>query len=184
MSDVTRLVEAAASGDRRAAADLLPLVYAELRQLGRAKMAREQPGQTLQPTALVHEAYLRLAAQDRVQWRNRAHFMGVAAQLMRRVLVDHARATHAQKRGGHDTRVSIDDVDPGSDAPSADIFALDEALTRLATLDPRQARIVELRYFGGLTVEEVAEALDISPATVKRHWTLARAFLKRELTKK
>ncbi|MEO5821405.1 MAG: sigma-70 family RNA polymerase sigma factor [Vicinamibacteraceae bacterium] len=178
--DVTRLLQALGVGDP-ATPDVLPLVYDELRRLAAHYLRRERRDHTLQPTALVHEAYLRLAAQDRVQWRNRAHFMGVAAQLMRRVLVDHARANHAQKRGGHDTRVSIDDVDPGSDAPSADIFALDEALTRLAGLDPRQARIVELRYFGGLTVEEVGELMTLSTATIKREWQMARAWIHREL---
>jgi RNA polymerase sigma factor (TIGR02999 family) len=178
--DVTRLLQALAVGDA-AAPEVLPLVYDELRRLAAHDLRRERRDHTLQPTALVHEAYLRLAAQDRVQWRNRAHFVGVAAQLMRRVLVDHARATHARKRGGHDTRVPIDDVDPGADGPSADIFALDEALTRLAALDPRQARIVELRYFGGLTVEESADLLSLSPATIKREWQMARAWIHREL---
>jgi RNA polymerase sigma factor (TIGR02999 family) len=159
----------------------MPLVYDELRKLAGAYLRRERSGHTLQSTALVHAAFMKLVQQRDVQWRNRAHFMGVAAQLMRRVLVDHARANHAQKRGGHDTRVSIDDVDPGSDAPSADIFALDEALTKLATLDPRQARIVELRYFGGLTVEEVGELMTLSTATIKREWQMARAWIHREL---
>jgi RNA polymerase sigma-70 factor, ECF subfamily len=178
--DVTRLLQALGVGDP-ATPDVLPLVYDELRRLAAHYLRRERRDHTLQPTALVHEAYLRLAAQDRVRWRNRAHFMGVAAQLMRRVLVDHARANHAQKRGGNDTRVSIEDVDPGTDAPSADIFALDEALTKLAAIDPRQARIVELRYFGGLTVEEAGELMTLSAATIKREWQMARAWIHREL---
>ena len=178
--DVTRLLQALGA-DEPAVQGVLPLLYDELRRLAGGYLRRERPDHTLQPTALVHEAYLKLAAQDRVRWRNRAHFIGVAAQVMRRILVDHARASHAAKRGGEATRVPLDDVDPGRDGPSIDVFALDQAMTRLAAFDPRQARIVELRYFGGLTVEEVGELLDLSPATIKREWHLARAWIHREL---
>jgi len=178
--DVTQLLMALGAGEP-AVQDVLPLVYGELRRLAGHYLRRERKDHTLQPTALVHEAYMRLAAQDRVQWRNRSHFMGVAAQLMRRVLVDHARADQAVKRGGLNTMVPIDEVNPGGDAPSVDLFALDEALTKLATFDARQAKVIELRYFGGLTVEEVAEVMDLSPATVKREWQMARAWIHREL---
>jgi RNA polymerase sigma-70 factor, ECF subfamily len=178
--DVTRLLNALGAHDA-AVPGVLPLVYDELRRLAGHYLRRERHDHTLQPTALVHEAYMRLAAQDRVRWRNRAHFVGVAAQLMRRVLVDHARANQAAKRGGGDTRVPVDESSASSPEMSVDVFALDQALTRLATVDPRQARIVELRYFGGLTVEEVAELLEISPATIKREWQMARAWIHREL---
>jgi RNA polymerase sigma-70 factor, ECF subfamily len=178
--DVTRLLQALGL-DEPAVQGVLPLVYDELRRLAASYLRRERKDHTLQPTALVHEAYMRLAAQDRVQWRNRAHFLGVAAQLMRRVLIDHGRASHAEKRGGHHTHIPIEQVDPGREALSVDIFALDQALTKLATVDARQAKIVELRYFGGLTVEEVAEVMDISPATIKREWQMARAWIHREL---
>jgi RNA polymerase sigma factor (TIGR02999 family) len=179
--DVTQLLQALGVSDPSVVPQVLPLVYDELRRLAAHYLRRERPDHTLQPTALVHEAYVRLAAQDRVHWRNRAHFVGVAAQLMRRVLVDHARADQAAKRGGQDTRVPIDDADAPYEAVSVDILALDEALTKLGILDPRQARIVELRYFGGLSVEEVAELLSLSPATIKREWRMARAWIHRAL---
>jgi RNA polymerase sigma factor (TIGR02999 family) len=178
--DVTRLLMALGAGEP-AVQDVLPLVYDELRKLAAHYLRRERPDHTLQPTALVHEAYMRLAAQDRVQWRNRSHFMGVAAQLMRRILVDHARANRAVKRGGLNTMVPIDEVNPGSEGPSVDVFALDQALTKLAAFDARQAKVIELRYFGGLTVDEVAEVMALSPATVKREWQMARAWIHREL---
>jgi RNA polymerase sigma factor (TIGR02999 family) len=160
-------------------------VYEELRrQAGRA-MRREGDAHTLQATALVHEAYLRLVDQQRVQWRNRAHFFAIAAQMMRRVLVDHARTRLAAKRGGELQRVTLGDVGAGpaeaGDGDGVDVLALHEALERLALLDPRQARLVELRYFGGLGIEETAEALEVSPATVKRDWAVARAWLRRAL---
>ena len=183
-SDVTALLVAWSNGEHSAAEQLIPAVYAELyRQAARA-MRREGAGHTLQATALVHEAYLRLVDQQHVEWRNRAHFFGIAAQVMRRVLVDHARARLAAKRGGELQRITLgtafDVADAGGDGDT-DVLALHEALERLATLDPEQARLVELRYFGGLTIEETAGALGVSPATVKREWALARAWLRREL---
>jgi RNA polymerase sigma factor (TIGR02999 family) len=168
---------------------LLPDAYQELRRLAAAYLRRERPGQTLQPTALVHEAYLRLAKDKPGRWQNRAHFCAIAANAMRQILVERARARGALKRGGGQPRVTFVDgvIDGrgaagGNDGPTPiDLLALDQALTRLAELDPRQARIVELRYFGGLSLEETADALDVAPATVKRDWNVARAFLAREL---
>ena len=184
-SGITELLAAWAAGDPRAADRLLPAVYDELRRQAARAMGRESDGNTLQPTALVHEAYLRLVDQ-RAPWHNRAQFFGVAAQAMRRVLVDHARARHAAKRGGGAPRITLDDAaaeQPGaSDDSAADVLALHDALTRLAAMDPDQARLVELRYFAGLTIEETAAALGSSPATVKREWAVARAWLHRELS--
>jgi len=184
-SDVTRLLKAWSDGDRSAGERLVEAVYGELRRQAARAMRQESPSHTLQATALVHEAYLRLIDQRHVEWRNRAHFFGVAAQLMRRILVDHARARLAAKRGGDAERLSIGDVEPvdvaGESAQDVDILALHEALERLAVLDPEQERLVELRYFSGMTIEETAEALGISPATVKREWAVARAWLRREL---
>ncbi len=159
----------------------MPLVYAELRSLARRYLRRERSDHTLQATALVHEAYLRLVDQRGVTWQNRAHFFGVAAQAMRRILVDHARRHHAAKRGGPAFKISLDDVVVAAQERSDDVLALDDALTRLTALDPRQGQIVELRVFSGLTVEETAEALGISPATVKREWMSAKAWLTREV---
>jgi RNA polymerase sigma-70 factor, ECF subfamily len=182
-SDVTQLLLAWGDGDPNAGERLLPLVYAELHRRANIAMRRENEGNTLQATALVHEAYLRLVEQDRVAWRNRAQFYGVAAQLMRRILIDHAREHLAQKRGGGARQVTLSGVEAPSDSDDAiDVLALNEALGRLALLDTRQARLVELRYFGGLGIEETAEALDVSPATVKREWATARAWLRRELS--
>jgi RNA polymerase sigma factor (TIGR02999 family) len=170
---------------------LMPLVYDELRRLAANYLRHEKPGQTLQATALVHEAFLRLSKEKNQPWNNRTHFLAIAALSMRQILVQRARARHAEKRGGENAeRITLDESliadDKGLDRRSAegegvDVLALDTALDKLAALDAQQARIVELRYFGGLTIEEAADALDISPATVKRHWTLARAFLKQEL---
>ena len=161
----------------------MPLVYDELRRLAAGYLRRERKGQTLQPTALVHEAYLRLIGPGDRPWTGRTHFLAIAALSMRQVLVDRARRRAAAKRGGDAQRLTLDDTilaaAPAGDA--IDLVALDDALTRLEALDPLQARIVELRYFGGLTVEETAAAVELSPATVKRHWTLARAFLKKAL---
>ncbi|HWI19771.1 MAG TPA: ECF-type sigma factor [Vicinamibacterales bacterium] len=170
----------------REPAELLPLVYDELRRLAANYIRREKPGQTLQATALVHEAFLRLSKEKNQPWKNRTHFLAIAALSMRQILVQRARARHADKRGGaHQERITLDESvlpDRGTEATGGvDVLQLDAALEKLGALDPQQAKIVELRYFGGLTVEEAAEALDISPATVKRHWTLARAFLKKEL---
>ena len=173
-------------------AELMPQVYDELRRLAANYLRQERPGQTLQATALVHEAFLRLSKEKNRPWKNRTHFLAIAALSMRQILVQRARARHAEKRGGRDAqRITLDEsispeatfgaspeMSPGG---GVDVLELDAALEKLAALDLQQAKIVELRYFGGITVEEAAEALDISPATVKRHWTLARAFLKREL---
>lgn len=190
--DVTKLLGAIEQGDPTAAADLLPLVYDELRRLAAAQLAREGPGLTLQPTALVHEAYLRLVGAgasggDGVSWQNRGHFFGAAAQAMRRILVDRARRVRALKHGGgqpveplHDNAEVLRPDTPSPDEP-LDLLALDEALDRLAERDERQAQIVMLRYFAGLTVEETAAAMDLSPATVKNEWTYARAWLRREI---
>jgi RNA polymerase sigma-70 factor, ECF subfamily len=178
-----RLLSRAALGDAQAASRLLPLVYDELRRLAASYMRRERPGQTLQATALVHEAYVRLVRPGDQPWTGRTHFLAIAALSMRQVLVDHARRRGAAKRGGAGQRITLDDAMLAAPSPDAgiDLVELDGALSRLAALDPLQARIVELRYFGGLTVDETAEVVGMSPATVKRHWTLARAFLKRAL---
>jgi RNA polymerase sigma-70 factor, ECF subfamily len=168
--------------DQRPVDALLPVVYDELRRLAAAYLRRERPGQTLQPTALVHEAYLRLRKDRAERWQNRAHFCAIAAHSMRQILIERARARHALKRGGAPARVTLEDgLLPGAPL-SLDIMVVDEALQRLEALDAGQARIVELRFFGGLTIEETAEALDLSPATVKRHWAVARAWLARELS--
>jgi RNA polymerase sigma factor (TIGR02999 family) len=176
MSEVTRLLDAAAAGERHAAAELLPLVYAELRRLAAAQLSTEKPGQTLDPTALVHEAYLRLvgAAEPGV-YRDRGHFFATAATAMRRILVDQARRKRAEKHGGGQHRQTLDDVA----APVSDdeLLALNDALDRLAAEDPQKARLVELRYFAGLTNDQAAAALAISPRTADRHWAYARAWL-------
>jgi RNA polymerase sigma factor (TIGR02999 family) len=168
-------------GDRQSIDTLLPIVYQELRRLAANNLRRERPGQTLQPTALVHEAYLRLMKDKPDRWQNRAHFCAIAAHSMRQILIERARARGAQKRGGPRQRVTLDEALVAGGDRSIDLLALDEALERLAAFDPDQARLVELRFFGGLTVEETADAMDISPATVKRHWTVACAWLAREL---
>lgn len=179
--DVTELLARWRKGDQRALDALLPQVYAELKRLAQRYMRRESAGHLLQPTGLVNEAYLRLVDQTRVEWQSRAHFFAVAAQTMRRVLVDHARAEQADKRGGRVERTGITGIAVASPDPPVDVLALDDALKQLAQLDRRQSQLVELRYFAGLTIEETAETLDISPATVKREWTVARAWLKREI---
>ena len=161
--------------------ELFPLVYAELRRIAAREMRRERPGRTLQTTALVHEAYLRLLKDASLSFESRAHFLGIAARAMREILIEHARGRGARKRGGGAVRLTLDDLTASVAAPAVDVLALNEALERLARLDERHARVVELRYFGGLSVEETAAALDLSPATVKRAWTLARAWLYREL---
>jgi RNA polymerase sigma factor (TIGR02999 family) len=179
--DVTRLLVEWRHGDQAALAHLLPLVYDELRRLAQRYLQSERPDHTLQATALVHEAYLRLVDQRQAQWHNRAHFFGIAAQMMRRILVDHARQQHAAKRGGAEPKLSLDEAVHVSAERAVDVVALDEALTALAALDPQQSQIVELRFFGGLTIEETAEVLGVSPATVKRDWSMAQAWLYREL---
>ena len=179
--DVTRLLVAWGNGDRAALDRLMPLVYEELRRLARHYMSRERPGHTLQTTALVNEAYLRLVDQEELRLENRAHFFGIAARLMREILVDHARSRQAAKRGGGQYRLSLTKVDRPASGPDMNLLALDEALGRLEALDPQKSRIVELRYFGGLGIEETAEVIGVSPATVKRDWKLARAWLRAEI---
>ncbi|MEZ5291939.1 MAG: sigma-70 family RNA polymerase sigma factor [Vicinamibacterales bacterium] len=182
--DVTRLLALAAGGDTPAKASLFDVLYHELRRLAVGAMRVERREHTLQPTALVHEAFVRLA-EDATPVESRHHFFGIAAIVMRRILVEHARARHAAKRGGHAPRVSIEDIDVPDETPAGDldIEALDRALTALAEIDPRQARIVELRFFAGLTVEETAGVTGISPRTVKREWQVARAWLRREMAR-
>jgi RNA polymerase sigma factor (TIGR02999 family) len=181
--EVTNLLIQLKKGNREAQSRLIPLVYAELRRVAARYMRGEQPGHSLQATALVHEAYLRLAGQQDISWQNRAHFFGVAANIMRRILVDHARAKQARKRGGSIQKVSFDEAVLVQPEPSRDFLALDEALERLARRDSRQSRIVELRFFGGLSEEEAAEVLGISVRTVKREWAVARAWLYKEISK-
>ena len=181
--DVTGWLLRWSQGDSEALERLLPLIYEECRRVAARQLRCERQEHTLSPTALVHEFYLRLIDQDRVTWKNRAQFFGVAARLMRRILVDHARASKAKKRGGSQVLVSLA---PGVDAPeeprATDVLAIDEALRRLGQLDPDQERIVELRFFAGLTVEEIAHTLERSPRTIKREWQLARAWLFREMS--
>lgn len=182
MSDVTRILDAIAQGDAHAAAQLLPLVYEELRRLAAQKLAHEQPGQTLDPTALVHEAYLRLVGTaDRPQWQDRRHFFAAAAEAMRRVLIDNARRRHAQKRGGDRTRQELDPSALAAPEASEELLALDEALTQLAAAEPRIAQLVQLRYFGGLTVKEAAAVLGVAPRTADDYWAYARAWLRTAL---
>ncbi len=177
--DVTRLLQELGAGVPDAADRLAPLVYEELHRLAAIAMRRETSGHTLQPTELVHEAFMRLAGQ-RSDWKNRGQFYGIAAQAIRRILIDHARRRQAAKRD-HGIRVTLDESISGGNGNQLELIELDDALRRLEELDSRQARVVELRYFAGLSVEEVAEVLEVSPATVKRDWTFARAFLLREL---
>ena len=179
MSDVTRLLDAAHKGDRQAAADLLPLVYAELRKLAAARLAREQPGQTLDATALVHEAYLRLVGDQ--QFDGRGHFLAAAAEAMRRILIDNARRKLTEKHGGDRQRMNLDDVDVAAPSRAEDLLALDDALTRLAAEDSVKAQLVTLRYFAGLSVQEAADALGLSRATADRYWAYARTWLYCEL---
>lgn len=183
MSDVTQLLDAAVAGDRQAAADLLPLVYDELRKLAAARMAAEPPGQTLQPTALVHDAYLRLIGPaEEIRWDNRGHFFAAAAEAMRRILVDAARRKRTDKHGGNHRRVELPDVPAEQVVADERLLALDAALTGLAAEDPTAARVVELRHFAGLSIEDAAAALGISRASAYRHWTYARAWLKNSIS--
>lgn len=179
---VTKLLVAWGEGDKAALDELMPVVYDELRRLAQNYLSRERPGHTLQTTALVHEAYLRLVDQKTVNWQNRAQFFGIAAQMMRRILINYARERNARKRQGYATKVSLDDAISFFEKRELDLAALDEALNTLATLDPQQTRIVELRFFGGLTIEEVSEVLGISPATTKREWDSAKLWLRRQLS--
>ena len=178
---VTQMLLDWSEGDREALDKLIPIVYSELRLRAARYLRRERPGHTLQTTALIHETYLRLVDQKDVQWQNRAHFFAIAAQLMRRILVDHARQRDAAKRGGPDLTLTLDDAMAVFAGKDVNLMALDEALTRLAEIDPRQSRVVELRYFSGLSIEETAEVLAVSPATVKLDWSMAKAWLRREM---
>ena len=180
-ADVTQLLQQWSNGQERALDRLLPKIHDELRTLAASYLRRERPDHTLQPTALVNEAFLKLVDQRAVKWQNRAHFFGIAAQAMRRILVDHARAHAASKRGGALRKVPLDDAIVSGGATDVELLALDQALTRLAALDPQQSRIVELRFFGGLTMEETAEVMHISPATIGREWRMAKAWLSAEL---
>jgi RNA polymerase sigma factor (TIGR02999 family) len=182
MSDVTRILSAIEQGDLHAAAQLLPLVYDELRQLAAAKFAQEKEGQTLQPTALVHEAYLRLVDVEKAQhWNSRGHFFAAAAEAMRRILIEKARRKKADKRGGQWTRLSLDHADAVTVAPPDELLALDEALEKLEHHDPVAGQLVKLRYYAGLSLEQAAQALAISSATAYRHWTFGRAWLHAQL---
>ena len=192
MSDVTQMLQAVGRGEARATDDLLPLVYEELRRLAAGRMAQEAAGQTLQATALVHEAWLRLGDQHDARWESRTQFFAIAARTMRRVLLDHARARRAAKRGGGGVQITLGGADEGggvrgaraaegSSLDAVDVIALDDALARLAELDPQKARLVDLRYFAGLSIPEAAEVLGVSTATVGREWAVARMGLRREL---
>jgi RNA polymerase sigma factor (TIGR02999 family) len=180
--EVSRLLIEHSRGNREALTELLPLVYDELRRLAAYHLRSERPEHTLQATALVHEAYLKLVDQRTVNWQNRAHFLAVAAQVMRHILVDYARARRTDKRGGGRPMAAFEDVARVPAEQDPDLVALDDALRRLARVDEQQGRIVELRYFGGLSIEETAEVLAVSPATVKRDWTMAKAWLRREIS--
>jgi RNA polymerase sigma factor (TIGR02999 family) len=178
---VSELLSAVRRGDRRAFDELFPLVYDVLRRIARRKLAGERAGHTLCTTDLVHEAYLKLIRLDRIEWQDRAHFLAIAAQAMRNILVDYALKRKAEKRGGGQPHETLDEGVTVAEAPAADLLALHEAMQRLEAIDPRQSRVVECRFFAGMNIEETAEALGISPASVKRDWTLARAWLNREL---
>lgn len=180
---VTRLLRDWSKGDQSALEQLTPLVYGELRRLAGRYLRKERPDHTLQSTALVHEAFIRLVDQRDVKWQNRAHFFGVAAQMIRRILVDHARGRQASKRGSGIPKLSLDEALATPERKDLDLIALDDALNSLSKIDPQQARIVELRFFTGLTVEETAEVLGISPATVKRDWVTAKAWLYRDISR-
>lgn len=182
MDDLTGLLVSWRQGDATALERLIPLVYDELRRVARHHVDREPPGHALPATALVHEVYLRLVDVDRLTLNGRTHFFAVAAKLMRQVLVDHARRQRADKRGGGVTMLSLDEVSPAAQPASVDVLALDEALDALSSLDARQCHVVELRFFGGLSIDETAEALAVSPATIEREWALAKAWLYRRLS--
>lgn len=177
MSDVTRILQSMESGDAKAAGELLPLVYGELRKLAASKMARETPNQTLQPTALVHEAWLRLTGNENVKWNGRAHFFGAAAEAMRRILIDNARRKNARRHGGRQQRVDLDEIDIAAPAKDEEMLSINDALEEFAKLDKQKAELVKLRYFVGLTNDEAAEILGISAPTARRWWNYARAWL-------
>jgi RNA polymerase sigma factor (TIGR02999 family) len=180
-SEIATLVDSAAAGDQQALSALMPIVYDELRRLAASYLRRERPGQTIQATALVHDVYLRLLKDSQLAWQSRAHFFGIAARSMRQILIERARGRAAAKRGGGQIRVTFEPGLAVAGEQGINLEALDDALTRLGALDPELARVVEVRFFGGLSVDEAAEALDISPATVKRRWAAAKAWLAREL---
>jgi len=179
---VTELLTRWSGGDTSAREALVPLVYNELRRIARRCLSGQRSDHTLQPTALVHEAYLRLVRYDSIDWRDRAHFFALAAQIMRQILVDHARKQTAAKRGGNSVTLVVNEASAVAKQTSLDLLALDDALKQLASLDPRQSQIVELRFFGGLSIEETAEAVNISPATIKREWATARLWLLQEMS--
>ena len=183
MNDVTVILQDIGRGKSAAMEELLPLVYEELRKLAAQKMSHEPPGQTLQATALVHEAWLRLSGGEDRQWENRRHFFGAAAEAMRRILIDNARRKHALRHGGGQQRLNLTDVDVATPAANDELLAIDEALTKFAARDAQKAELVKLRYFGGLTIEETAAALGISVATAKRWWEFSRAWLNAQLTR-
>lgn len=182
-NDLTQLLHAWRKGDEAARNQLMSLVYDELRRLAGNYLRRERAGHTLQPTALVHEAYLQLIDQSQVSWESRAHFFGAAARLMRRILVDHARAHNAEKRGGGEERLELNEAIGVPEQKDINLLALDDALSELARIDPQQSQIVELRYFGGLSIEETATVLNISPATIKREWSMAKVWLYRQVSR-
>jgi RNA polymerase sigma-70 factor (ECF subfamily) len=183
-NDVTQLLVAWGNGDQTARDQLMPLVYAELHRLAHRHIKKERPGHTLQTSALVNEAFLRLVDQRDMHWQNRAHFFGIAAQMMRRILVDYARKRQFAKRGGNQVQVSLNEELLAAKQRSADVVLLDDALTQLAQVDYRKSKVVELKFFGGLSIEETAEALGVSPGTVMRDWTLAKAWLRRAMSRK
>lgn len=178
---VTELLVAWGNGEQAALDKLMPLVYHELRRLARSYMNRQRPGHTLQTTALIHEAFLKLAGRHEKHWQNRAHFLGVTAQAMRHILVDYARSRHSAKRGGSVQVIPCDEASAVAEGRAAEVVALNDALQKLATIDPRKCRVVEMRYFGGLSMEETAEVLKVSPDTMMRDWRLAKTWLRREL---
>ena len=180
---ITQFLNELRSGDQESLNELLPLVYDELRRLARSHLSRERSDHTLQPTALVHEAYLRLMGQTETEWQNRAHFFGIAARVMREILIEYARMKNRKKRGGEfKTQIALDSAVSFSDRKELDVIAVDEALTKLENLDERQARIVEMKFFGGLTIEEISEVMNVSAATVKREWTTAKLLLNKMLS--
>lgn len=181
MSDITLMLQAVARGERQASSDLLPLVYEELRRLAAARMTHEQPGQTLQPTAIVHEAWLRLVGDGDRNWENRAHFFGAAAEAMRRILIENARRKSRLKRGGGMQRLDIEDVDLEAASPDDKVLLIDEAIVQLEAEDPEKARIVVMKFFGGMTNQEVAASLGVTERTVERQWAYARAWLFRKI---
>ncbi len=183
MNDITRILNAIERGDVKATDELLPILYEELRLLAAQKLAKESPGQTLQPTALVHEAYLRLLGDEGQTWQSRAHFFAAAAEAMRRILIENARRKHRLKRGGDRERVDLQDAEPATNGPCDDLLALDEAIEKLAQIDKVKADLVKLRFFAGLTGEQAAEALGISHNTADRYWAYARSWLHLEITK-